>query len=436
MRSLFLPASGSALALSGALLLTAGCTPTEGGAAPGETEAALLSTNGLTSINGLTSTNGLSGNGLSGNGLSGNGLSGNGLSGNGLSGNGLSGNGLILSALSSAGLTPTSYLMNSAAGRSTVSYLVRCALPGNQSLTKTDQNGTSYTFPGEIGVAPQWQSGTCTSDCQIQMTGCMLAHVNTSGQHINLWLDGDSTAIGWSQSADFPYQEGSFFGNIFVSPPTAYYCNGKDFDLGVVPGRLGVGQPGAPYVDPLTTPGGYCKDVCTPADYPNSADGYKACYGFNHIVTVWRNFDPNTVYKLCNRLSGKCVQVQNASTTNGAKLIQSTASSGPEQGWKIIQRAPKQYKFVNANSGQCVDVAGGSTADKTALQQWTCAGASALNQLWSFTPTGDGYYQVSPASDPAGAMSLPGNSTADGALLEQDAWNGGTSQIWSIKPAS
>jgi uncharacterized membrane protein YgcG len=200
--------------------------------------------------------------------------------------NGYSGYGV--GPLDANGLTPSSFLMNSDSGRSTVAYLVRCALPSNQSVTKQDAYGTSYTFPGQIGVAPQWLTGTCTNDCQEQVTACILAHINTSGVHIALWIDGDSPAINWSQNSSYPDQEGSFFGNIFVSPPNAFYCDGKDFAVGVVPGRIGAGQTNAPYKNPFGS-NGYCRDHCTPADIPHQSDGYKACFGYNHIVTVWRN---------------------------------------------------------------------------------------------------------------------------------------------------
>jgi uncharacterized membrane protein YgcG len=247
-----------------------GCVPA---AAPDahetSSEAALNTTNGLSMINGLSMTNGLSMiNGLS-------------------MVNGGGNYGTVL-PLNGGGLTSTSSFMNSDAGRSTVAYLVRCALPANQSLTKQDSHGASYTFPGEIGVAPEWQSGNCNEDCQEQVTACLLAHINTSGVHIALWIDGDSPAISWNQNSAYPDQEGSFFGNIFLSPPSAYYCNGKDFDVGVVPGRIGAGLGNAPYTNPFASPG-YCRDYCTPADIPHQGDGYKACNGYNHIVTVWRN---------------------------------------------------------------------------------------------------------------------------------------------------
>jgi len=66
-----------------------------------------------------------------------------------------------------------------------------------------------------------------------------------------------------------------------------YYCNGRNYDVGVVPGRIGSGNLNAPY----TNPGGYntyCDKMCSPADHPNELSGYKACNGFNAVVTVWR----------------------------------------------------------------------------------------------------------------------------------------------------
>jgi hypothetical protein len=143
-----------------------------------------------------------------------------------------------------------------------------------------------------LGFAPEWETGACGNACQEYVSACLMAHVNTAGAHIPLWLDAYNPNVGWGQSASYPHQEGSFFGNIFVSPPKAYYCNGKDFDQGVVPGRLGASQPGAPYVNPYTKGWGwkstYCKDNCTSADNPHAADGYKACAGHNNVVTVFR----------------------------------------------------------------------------------------------------------------------------------------------------
>ncbi len=155
--------------------------------------------------------------------------------------------------------------LGTADARSTASYLVRCALPTGHNVTKTDPGtGTSYTLNGALGLAPEWETGACDTHCQEIMSACLMAHVNTTGQHINLWMVSSDPDVGWGYTYDYPYQEGSFFGNIFTSSPKAYYCNGNDFDSGVVPGRLGAGQVGAPYADPFGTPG-LCRTSCTPS---------------------------------------------------------------------------------------------------------------------------------------------------------------------------
>ena len=108
-------------------------------------------------------------------------------------------------------------------------------------------------------------------------------------------MDGDSPALGWGQSSAYPYQEGSFFGNIFISPPKMYYCDGSGFDVGVVEGRIGANGTTGPYTNPFGGGKGYCKDNCTAQDIPNQNDGFKACMGYNHVVTVWRDATGTTV---------------------------------------------------------------------------------------------------------------------------------------------
>ena len=249
-------------------------------------ESELVATNGLSLLNGLSLTNGLSGNGLSGNGLS---------------GNGLKAQALIVNPLASTGLTSSTYLMNSAAGRSTLSYLVRCALPANHSITKTDSTGASYTFAGGIGLTPQWETGTCDGDCQRWISACLLAHVNTAGIHVPIWLVGQNNYLGWGQSTSYPNQEGTFFGNIFTTNEAghtdAYYCEGPGFDKTVVDGRLGSNQVGAPYRDTFSS--GYCNyNGCLASDITTNGvpDGYKVCTmgdgamtTWNQLITVWRD---------------------------------------------------------------------------------------------------------------------------------------------------
>ncbi|HXI59794.1 MAG TPA: PA14 domain-containing protein, partial [Polyangia bacterium] len=205
-------------------------------------------------------------------------------------------------------------LMGSDSGRKTVSYLVRCALPAGHQITKQDQYGNWYTFPGAIGVGPGWENGTCDQSCQEAVSACVMAHVNTAAMHIPIWLDSPAAAIGWGRNSSYPNQEGTFFGNIFLPSSSgtinAFYCNGPGFATSVVPGRLGVYQQGAPYRNPFGD-NAQCASNCVAADSPNTGDGYKSCMGYSNPVTVWRQpaatFSPSATYKICKPGDGQCL---------------------------------------------------------------------------------------------------------------------------------
>jgi hypothetical protein len=235
-----------------------------GGSTPpadtGGVEVEALSTdNGLKAINGMKVANGLA------------------------AGNGLS----LTAALStSEGLANGTGLMATPGGRTTLSYLVRCALPEGHAISKVDDTGSVVTFSGRIGLAPEWETGSCGQFCQRWVSACMLALVNTTGQHYPLWMVAQSAAVGWGLDAKYPLQEGAFFGNIFLSPPSAFFCGGRDFGVQPIPGRIGSMQGPTPYTDIYGT-GGLCAAHCTPADTPFAADGVKACAGWNEVINVW-----------------------------------------------------------------------------------------------------------------------------------------------------
>jgi hypothetical protein len=300
-----------------------GCTEAQDGSvsAPESSELS-LTTNGLSTINGLSVLNGLSTiNGISTNGLS------------------------VLNGLSTInGLSPTVGLMTSAPGRTTVEYLVRCALAQGDYITKQDQLGVSYTFAGQLGVAPGWKDNSCDSACQQAVSSCMLAHVNTTGVHIPLWLVSPLSSIGWGTNPQFPNREGSFFGNVMLTNPQsgvvdAFYCNGPGFSTDTVPGRLGAEQVGAPYSDPYLTRKNTTGD-CSPCaatrpDGPSScpADGIT----FRSPVTVWR---------------AQTFQAENAVLSNGLAPIDcaGTCSNGKRVGY-IGPYSTLTFNSVNAATG-------------------------------------------------------------------------------------
>jgi hypothetical protein len=417
------PSTPRKLTLAGCLLLAA-CAPEEGDeatGAPDESEGALSSINGLTAFNGFNTQNGLgSHNGFGTfNGFG---------SFNGFQAyNGLG---------TYNGLADGVGLMSSTAGRSAVAYLARCALPQGRSITKRDQNNVSYNYSGQIGVAPQWEGSACDTACQERISACLLAHVNTTGQNIALWLTGDSSAIGWGTSTDYPYREGSFFGNLFQNPPRAHFCSGLDYNQATVPGRLGTSLSGAPYTNPFGWPAAMCKDFCTAAPSPNQNNGFTNCAGFTHVVSVWRNFSATTDYKICNKMSGKCIDVYNFSTANGGLMVQWPYWGGNNQRWRITQTAPGRYKIVSVHSGKALDLQSG-TGDGSRVVQQSYAGTATQQFKIAPVPADAGFYYLTPSSNNAATFSLhPSGLFNDGTAVQ--ILNGGSAdfQKWTITPAN
>jgi hypothetical protein len=161
-------------------------------------------------------------NALSSNGLSANGLSANGLSANGLSANGLSANSAAMSALRSP--------LQGPAAQEFLRYVVSCAL-GPAATFSLNINGTNVAFTGELNLAPEWggAGGFCDSRCQELVSACVMARVNFLGHHIQLSLRGSpalSPALTstTSERSDYPKEEATYFGNLFLSTPQRLAC--------------------------------------------------------------------------------------------------------------------------------------------------------------------------------------------------------------------
>jgi hypothetical protein len=456
---------------------------------------ALASYNGV-SYNGV-SYNGVSYNGVSYNGFSLNGVSYNGLNYNGVSYNGVSYNGVSFNGLSTSGaLSTTSGLMTTEGGREFVKYLVKIAYPAGHSLTKQDQYGRSYTFDGSLGIAPEAEGGVCDIDCQERISGAMLAHVNNSGLHVGIWLVGPDAGVGWGSSPDYPFQEAAYFGNLFAQNMPGNYCSGKNMAAGDSKGRLG--SPfgnnsaimNAPYGWQWDNAGqqnvpSYCVNPqnaslgCTVQNegFSSCADPFTAGHVWRHPVTVYRNFEPTMLYKICNKNSGgtKCLGVVGGSTASGANVEQRGYTGGAGQTWVIAQVAPGSYKIINKTSGMSLDVNGPQVVQKPYTNQqfpisyvvsqpgyanlklantsaafwtnWSTTDGTLINTvtgqdiadsaLWSFTAIGPiaidpgRTYSLVPQHAPTKAIDVANGSTATGTAVQlYDAWGGDSQKLF------
>lgn len=245
----------------------------------------------------LTSTNGLSLNGLSLNGLSLNGLSLNGVSLNGLSLNGLD-----------LGLATTQFATwfdnDPAAAAMQTSYLVKCAKPAGTSLTWTDPaTGTSYSWPGQLGLAPLWTDRAMTTAEQQVMSACMVAHANKYGVHVPIAVEG-RTAAGLEipqepgELATYSIREAGWFGNTATGEGIYVCLDHKPAPATVSSARacaLDMAQPGAvsPVCPPITFAGA-CSAICTP-DPTNTY--YTSCkYNNKSYIPLVTRVQPSSVY--------------------------------------------------------------------------------------------------------------------------------------------
>ena len=83
-------------------------------------------------------------------------------------------------------------------------------------------------------------------------------------------------------------------------------------------------------------------------------------------------------------------------------------------------------------SGKMLDVNAGSSTAGLQLQQWSANGGT--NQMWYLRPTGDGYYTIV-ARNSGLVADVYGAATNDGAQVVQWSANGGANQQWQLVPA-
>ena len=158
-------------------------------------------------------------------------------------------------------------------GRDQVAYIVRCALPANTSITRRAATRSRACWAWR----PQWQNGACDTNCQEDVSACLLAHVNTAGIHVPLWMVAQNAAVGWGQDPGVPEPGGRVLrqrvhagahGTDPTKVPT-YYCTGAKYNVNPPQGALGSTQTSPPYVNPFgtPTPRASANYRCAAADY-------------------------------------------------------------------------------------------------------------------------------------------------------------------------
>ncbi|WP_454859732.1 RICIN domain-containing protein [Promicromonospora soli] len=88
-------------------------------------------------------------------------------------------------------------------------------------------------------------------------------------------------------------------------------------------------------------------------------------------------------YTIVNEFSGKCLDVNGASTADGAAVIQWTCSGSTNQMFTLnpVAGNSKDYQLAAVHSGKCVDVSGISTTPRAVIHQRTCVALTWLRSV-------------------------------------------------------
>ncbi|MFF7857001.1 PQQ-dependent sugar dehydrogenase [Streptomyces sp. NPDC007904] len=118
-------------------------------------------------------------------------------------------------------------------------------------------------------------------------------------------------------------------------------------------------------------------------------------------------------------VNGKCLDVDNAQTTDGTEVQIWTCNGTEAQKWTVSGGTMKAL-------GKCLDVSGGGTADGTRIQLWTCNGSGA--QSW--TPQADGTVR-NPQSGKC--LDASGGTWNDGTPVHLWTCHTGPNQTWTLQ---
>lgn len=135
------------------------------------------------------------------------------------------------------------------------------------------------------------------------------------------------------------------------------------------------------------------------------------------------------VYALVNTSSGKCLDVEAASTASGANVQQWACHYGANQQWRI-EAVGSGYKLTSVNSGKTLDVAGGPAATGAGANVDQADYTSSLNQQWLIQPNGSDYQVVAAHSNKC--LDVAYGGTADGANVWQWDCNNTSAQSWKL----
>jgi hypothetical protein len=158
---------------------------------------------------------------------------------------------------------------------------------------------------------------------------------------------------------------------------------------------------------------------------------------FRGSESEYHTFQIKSGYRIVSRSSNKCLSLSENNPRSGTGILQWDCSPAPNPGdgqvfTLVPMEASGQYFEIKINStGKCLDVRDGSTADGAWLQEWECLGAGQINQQFRVVPiAGQPPYEAFMARHSGKCLDVTGNSTVNGARIQQWSCHWGGNQQW------
>ncbi|MFJ7243424.1 ThuA domain-containing protein [Kitasatospora sp. NPDC098652] len=147
-------------------------------------------------------------------------------------------------------------------------------------------------------------------------------------------------------------------------------------------------------------------------------------------VSVTTGPQPGGRYVVTNAGSGKALEVQAASTADGAAVVQNPNTGAASQQWTLNGGANGPFTMKAQNSGKCLDLTADQVGvDGAKLWQWGCWGG--VNQQWRVESVGSDTFRIVSAAS-GKCLDVPENSGTNGLQLNQYACNGTPAQQWKL----
>lgn len=143
---------------------------------------------------------------------------------------------------------------------------------------------------------------------------------------------------------------------------------------------------------------------------------------------------PDGKYKIIARHSGKALVVYNASTANGASIVQWDYTSAPatnDEWYFTAIGTTGYYRITNVNSGLDMNIQGISTAVGGLIVQYPYNAAPPDNDMFGVFDIGGGYYKII-AKHSGLCFNVAGGNNINGAPLKQWDYQGTLNEQFQI----